>query len=412
MEFREYRLDNGLEIVAECNPLAQSASFAFFVKTGARDETTELSGVSHFLEHMVFKGTPSRSAADVNRELDEMGSDANAYTSEESTVYYSTVLPEYQGPTVALLSDIMRPSLRDDDFATEKKVIIEEIYKYEDQPPFGAHEKCMAAYFGQHPLARNILGSVESVNALTPESMRSYFECRYSPGNIVLAAAGRVDFAELVKTVEQSCGHWERCETPRVTPATSGQSSFQVLHKENATQEYAVQIATGPAADDADRIAARVMATIVGDDSGSRMFWDLIETGCAEYAGMGTYEFQGTGIFMTYLCCGPEQLQTDLERLVSLQRDVEQDGVTEDELARAKSKICSHIVLGSERPSNRMFSVGSNWIQRGQYYTVKDIVEQYRAITRQDVAAILERYPLTVNTTLAVGPLTDVSAPV
>ena len=163
MEFREARLSNGLEIIAECNDRAYSAALAFFVKAGSRDESPEVSGVSHFLEHMTFKGTPRRSAADVNRELDEIGSHSNACTSEEQTVYYAAFLPEYQPQAIDILSDIMRPSLRQDDFDTEKQVIIEEILKYEDQPPFGAHEKCMAAYFGSHPLGNSILGTAESV---------------------------------------------------------------------------------------------------------------------------------------------------------------------------------------------------------------------------------------------------------
>src|SRR5687768_14603279 len=171
MQFRQQTLANGLEVVAECNPQAYSASYAFFVRTGSRDENDANSGVSHFLEHMVFKGTPTRTSTDVNRELDELSSNINAYTSEESTVYYATTLPEDQKPIVGLLSDIMRPSLRQEDFDTEKKVILEEIAKYDDQPPYGAHEKCMAAFFGPHPLANSILGTVESVGALARDQM-------------------------------------------------------------------------------------------------------------------------------------------------------------------------------------------------------------------------------------------------
>ena len=147
MRFRQQTLPNGLDIIAECNPAAYSAAFAFFVQTGSRDETDALSGVSHFLEHMAFKGTPTRSAADVNRELDEMGAHSNAFTSEEQTVYYVTVLPEYQDRALDLLSDLMRPALRPADFETEQQVILEEIAKYDDQPPFGAHEKSMALHF-------------------------------------------------------------------------------------------------------------------------------------------------------------------------------------------------------------------------------------------------------------------------
>ncbi len=127
MRFQRKQLENGLEIVAECNAAAHSAAYGFFVETGARDETDELAGVSHFLEHMVFKGTPSRTADDVNRQFDEMGAHYNAFTSEESTVFYAAVLPEQQDQAIDLLSDIMRPSIRDEDFEMEKQVILEEI---------------------------------------------------------------------------------------------------------------------------------------------------------------------------------------------------------------------------------------------------------------------------------------------
>ncbi len=149
MEFREHQLDNGLQIVAECNPEAHSTAIGFFVQTGARDESPADAGVSHFLEHMMFKGTPTRSADDVNREFDEMGAHYNAFTSEELTVYYAAVLPEYQTAAVELWADIVRPSLREEDFNTEKQVIIEEIRMYEDQPPFGADDKCRALHYGR-----------------------------------------------------------------------------------------------------------------------------------------------------------------------------------------------------------------------------------------------------------------------
>ncbi|HMO87170.1 MAG TPA: pitrilysin family protein, partial [Lacipirellulaceae bacterium] len=132
MKFRRQTLDNGLEIVAECNDSAHSLGVGFFVRTGARDETDEVAGVSHFLEHMVFKGTPRRTAEDVNREFDEIGAHYNAFTSEESTVYYASVLPEYQEASIDILADVLRPSLRDEDFAMEKKVILEEIQMYAD----------------------------------------------------------------------------------------------------------------------------------------------------------------------------------------------------------------------------------------------------------------------------------------
>lgn len=404
MQFRKHTLDNGLEIVAECNPRAYSTALGFFVKTGSRDETDENHGVSHFLEHMTFKGTPTRSAVDVNRELDEIGSHANAFTSEEQTVYYAAFLPEYQDRALELLSDILRPSLRADDFETEKKVILEEIAKYEDQPPFGAHEKCMAAHFGSHPLGRSVLGTTGSVGALSRERMLDYFQHRYSPRNIAVVATGNVNYDHLISLADQYCGSWEPFDAPRGTPRADVHTGLDVLQKEMAAQQYVVQITNGPAVEDDNRYAGRMLATILGDDSGSRLFWELIDPGLAETAAMGAYEYQGTGIFMTYLCCAPEDTSANLALIAEIQRDVEASGVSETELAQARSKILSHIVLQSERPASRLFSVGSNWVQRREYRTVREIMDSYEAVTVPDIAAVLEKYPLTANTTVAVGP--------
>ena len=409
MEFREQQLDNGLQVIAECNPAAYSTALGFFVNTGSRDENGELWGVSHFLEHMVFKGTPKRSAADVNRELDELGSQSNAFTSEEQTVYYAKVLPELQSQVLELLCDILRPSLREEDFELEKQVILEEIAKYEDQPPYGAHEKCMAVHFGDHPLARSVLGTNDSVGSLTPEQMRGYFEHRYSPGNITLAAAGNVDFDQLADDAQRWSGSWQPYSAARETPAASGKTGFRLIEKPSSVQQYVVQVADGPAAEDEQRYAARLLSTIVGDDSGSRLFWDLVDTGLAEYASMGAYEFQGAGIMMTFLACEPDQASDNLARIRDAFVEVQRDGVTEAELTRAKSKTCSHIILQSERPTSRLFSVGSNWVQRREYKTVRQLVDSYRSITCDDIQQFLKRFPLTTNTTVAVGPLTELS---
>lgn len=409
MEFRRQTLDNGLEVIAEISPKAYSTALGYFVNTGSRDETDEISGVSHFLEHMVFKGTPTRSAEDVNRELDEIGSQSNAFTSEEHTVYYARVLPENQSRATELLSDIMRPSLRDEDFDMEKQVIIEEIAKYEDQPPFGAFEKCMAAHFGGHPLGRSVLGTAATVGALTSQQMRTYFEHRYSPGNIVLVASGNVDFEQLVSDAKQYCGAWTPFKVHREQPRAAEHSGFEVIQKETAVQEYVVQITNGPAADDDDRYAARLMATIIGDDTGSRLFWELIDTGRAEFASISPYEFQGTGILMTYLACVPEDTASCLKQIGEVYEQALRQGLTEDELLRAKSKICSDLVRHNESPARRLFSVGNNWLQRHAYRTVRETVDNYQRITLDEVHSVLAKYPLTVSTIVAVGPTADIA---
>ena len=411
MEFREHRLANGLEIVAECNDEAHSTAVGFFVQTGARDESSEIAGVSHFLEHMMFKGTPSRSADDVNREFDEMGAHYNAFTSEENTVYYAAVLPEYQTAAVELLGDIIRPSLREEDFDTEKQVIIEEIRMYDDQPPFGADDKCRAAHFGSHPLGNSVLGTVQSVGDLPVGAMRAYFENRDSPGNIALVAAGRIDFDGLVDTAQRICGGWKPLDAPRDTRPAPNHQGFACLEKSSATLEYVLQLANGPAAGDADRYAAKVLGTILGDDSGSRLYWALVDSGLAEQASLSHHDYLGTGLFMTYMSCEPDQAASNLARIAEIYRDAERDGVTAAELAQAKSKINSRVVLGSERPRGRLFTVGGNWVQRHEYRTVHEDLAAVDALTVESLAEVLARYPLSTNTTLAIGPLARLVPP-
>lgn len=405
MEFCKHELPNGLEIIAERNPQAYATAVGFFVKTGSRDESTENSGVSHFLEHMVFKGTPRRSAADVNRQLDELGSHSNAYTSEEQTVYYMSVLPEYQAQAVELLADLMRPSLRQEDFDTEKQVILEEIAKYDDQPPFGAHELSMDVHFGMHPLSRSVLGTRESVGKLTREQMLEYFRARYSPGNMVLAASGAVDFDQLVRLAERHCGDWEPFATHRETPRAEACQRFVVACKEQASQEYVVQMSNAPATADSDRFANRTLATILGDDTGSRLYWELVDSGLAEFACLSPYEYQGTGVNMTFLCCAPEDTEANLQRIQQIYEVVQRDGVTAEELEQAKNKICAHIVLQAERSMNRLFTVGRGWMQRREYRTTRESVEAYQQVTLEQTRDVLSRYPLTLCSTVAVGPL-------
>src|SRR6516162_2016575 len=173
--FHSHVLSNGLQIIGETSPSARSVALGFFVRTGARDETGEVSGVTHFLEHMVFKGTPRRTALDVNRDFDRIGAHYNAFTSEENTVFYAAILPEYLPQAVDVLADILRPSLRNDDFDMEKNVIIEEIGMYEDQPMWSAYDHAKKHYFVGHPLGNSILGTPESITALTRDQMAAYF---------------------------------------------------------------------------------------------------------------------------------------------------------------------------------------------------------------------------------------------
>ena len=409
MEFRSHRLENGLEIVAECNDAAHSLGVGFFVRTGSRDETDQVAGVSHFLEHMCFKGTPRRSAEDVNREFDEIGAHYNAFTSEESTVYYASLLPEYQEASIDLLAEIVRPSLREADFNMEKKVILEEIQMYLDQPPYGMDDHIKELHLDGHPLARSVLGTVQSISQLRPDEMRGYFADRYGPQNVFVGAAGRVDFDALVEQVAARCDNWRPTPAKREIPSARSRPRFEVVHREASAQQYVLQLADGPSCEDDDRYAAKLLATILGDDSGSRMYWELSDSGLAESASLGHYEYQGLGMFYTWLSCEPEEAEANLERLGTIYREVEAGGVTELELRQAKNKVKARVVLSSERPRSRLFNLGGNWLQRHEYRTVADDLDALERVTVVDIRAVLTKYPLSACSTITVGPLENVS---
>jgi predicted Zn-dependent peptidase len=409
MNFETATLANGLQIVAECNPAAYSSAVGFFVNTGARDENDSISGVSHFLEHMMFKGTAKRSADDVNREFDEMGAHYNAFTNEENTVYYAAMLPEYQHRAIELLGDILRPSLRESDFTTEKQVILEEIKMYEDQPPFGADDKCRAAFFGDHPLGRSVLGTAISVAGLSADQMRNYFNRRYSPQNIILAAAGKVDFPALCRSADEVCGRWDPIAAERKLPGAAAHESFRVLHKDTATQEYALMMSPGPTAIDSDRYAAKILAAVLGDDSGSRIYWELVDPGLAEHCSLHHHDYQDAGVFFTYMSCDPENAADNLRRLRQIYARAAAEGILQSELDQAKNKICSRVVLASERPRGRLFTVGANWVQRREYRSVRDDLNAVEAISLADISDVLKKYPLTKSTVFAVGPLAEIA---
>jgi predicted Zn-dependent peptidase len=410
--FHHHKLPNGLNIIGEVSPSARSASVGFFVRTGARDEKSDVSGVSHFLEHMVFKGTPRRSALEVNIDFDRIGANYNAFTSEENTVFYASVLPEYLPQGIDILADILRPSLRGEDFDMEKKVIIEEIGMYEDQPTWSAYDHAKKAYFADHPLGNSVLGTPASITAMTRDQMQAYFDRRYVAANVTVAAAGNFAFAELVQWIDKSCGHWNTGRAPRLgVKEAPARRAFQVIKKDKVTQEHVFMISPAPSADSALRHAADTLAMVLGDDTGSRLYWALVDPGLAESADVGFHDYEGAGSFFTSFSCEPEQTQKNLAIIKGLFRQVQKDGISAAELAQAKSKILSRVVRSSERPMGRMQAIGMAWTYLGKYRSVDDELKAFEAVTLKKIDQVLKRYPFVDLAILALGPLKKLKAP-
>jgi predicted Zn-dependent peptidase len=406
MPFHSHVLPNGLQIIGETSPSARSVALGFFVRTGSRDETPEVSGVTHFLEHMVFKGTPHRSALDVNRDFDQIGADYNAFTSEENTVFYASVLPEYLPQAVDILADILRPSLRGDDFDMEKKVIIEEIGMYEDQPMWSAYDHAKRVYFAEHRLGNTILGTPASITALTRDQMHAYFERRYVAPNVTVVVAGHFDWPRFVALVEKHCGGWGNGPVGREgVREAPGSGRFEVLTKDKVTQEHVILISPGPAADSPRRFAAELLSMAIGDDSGSRLYWALVDPGLADSADSSFHEYEGTGAFYTSFSGEPERAEENLALVLDVLREVQREGIQQEELDQARSKMLSRIVRAGERPKGRMQALGMNWTYLRQYRTVDDDLRAYEGVTLAAVREVLDRYALDKVTTLALGPL-------
>ncbi len=403
IDFKQTTLPNGLTIIAEVNPDSHTAAVGFFVKAGTRDEDKPVMGVSHFLEHMMFKGTARRTADDVNREFDEIGANYNAFTSHEQTVYYAHVLPEFLPRAIDLLGDMLRPALREDDFAMEKNVILEEISMYDDRPTWRMQDALVENHFGQHPLGYRVLGTTDSITALSAEQMRTYFGHRYSPDNIIVAAAGCLDFDAFVADVSQAAGAWAPTGAAReyVDPAVAG--GARTLEDAKVSRHYLGLMCPAPSAQDDQRYAAKVLADILGDSEGSRIYWALVDPGLADEADFSYHPYDQTGAYFGYASCDPDRAE-QVESILLKTIDVLAGSITDDELTRAKNKLATAATLQGERPAGRMQSLGGQWLYRGAYTPLADELGRLMAVTADDLAGVLERFPFQPRTLLRLAP--------
>jgi predicted Zn-dependent peptidase len=405
MQFKQKTLSNGLVLIGEINPPGKSAAVGYFVRTGSRDEALQINGVSHFLEHMLFKGNDKLSAFEVNEAFDRRGAQFNAFTSEEQTVFYAAVLPEYLVEITELWAGLMRPALRDDDFAIEKNVIKEEIAMYQDTPTFDVIDRCRALHFGTHCCSQSVLGTIESIDALTAEQMREYFTRRYAPNNIVVACAGSFDWDQFCATVEAESGQWQAQPVERPLSHFEGTKQKARAEKPNVKREHICLMHTGVSAQDPRRFAASLLGMIIGDDYGSRFYWDLVDKALAEDASMHFNSMDGTGMFYSYLRCPTANAGKVMGIVEGIFRDLVAHGIHEDELTKAQNKVLSALVLKNELPMGRLVDLGFNWMYLGQYRPIEQDVEAVKAVTVEDVNRLIREVGLDGFTQYSLGPV-------
>jgi len=383
-------LDSGLVVLGEYFPGAKSAAVGYFVRSGARDEISVESGVSHFLEHMVFKGTRKRSSEDLTLQMGDIGAQANAFTSEENTVYYAGVLAEHLPTIHEILSDMLIPALVPGEFAMEKKVILEEIALYQDRPHFFLFEQSMRDYFQGHPAGNSVLGSVASVSALAVEQMRAYHDRRYSAPNMVLVASGKFDWDTLLSNATRWTADLPTEEVARLVSGYTRPALAREYKRKGINQAHVLLMAEGCSAEDPDRFALELVMLMLGDSSGSRLYWELVDKGTAESAGAESEERDGTGLLVAYAATEPQRLDSvagTLRRLVS-----DPLAFNDADLSRAKVKLTSRLVMSGELPMGRLMALGLEWIYRHDLQSLREMVEAVNLVSRQDIERAAARF--------------------
>ncbi len=400
--FSDTTLDNGLRIVAEHADSAVTAAIGFFVKTGSRDEPTPLMGMSHFLEHMVFKGTSSMSAEEVDLAFDSIGAEHNAFTSGEMTAYWGAGLPEVLGELQDTLAEILKPSLRQEDFDSEKKVILEEIAMYDDQPFWVLYENAMQHYYGDHTLGHRVLGTNQTVQDMQRDSLMEYFTQRYGADNIIVALAGKLDFESMVDRIDAHCGTWERTGATRDYKQFDRHGGEFKQSIEELQQHYLMMVMPSPSFQDERKYAAAALGSILGGGDGSRLHWSLVDAGLAEAASASADASDKYGEQLAWAVCDKE----NADQVAEIMRN-EMEGVvaslTDVDLDRVVAKAGTGAAIGAERPSGRMQRLGSMVITCSEYISLEEELKHIESLTVKKLAEVAEAFPWTPLLTATTG---------
>ncbi|MFI0047754.1 M16 family metallopeptidase, partial [Streptomyces sp. NPDC017249] len=416
---RKTTLPGGLRIVTETLPSVRSATFGIWAHVGSRDETPALNGATHYLEHLLFKGTERRSALDISAALDAVGGEMNAFTAKEYTCYYARVLDTDLPLAIDVVCDMLTGSLiREEDVDVERGAILEEIAMTEDDPGDCVHDLFAHTMFGDNALGRPVLGTVDTVNALTADRIRRFYKKHYDPTHLVVACAGNVDHAKVVRQVRaafEKAGALRSPDAqpvgPRVGSRTIRAAGRVELVGRKTEQAHVVLGMPGLARADDRRWAMGVLNTALGGGMSSRLFQEVREKrGLAYSVYSYTSAFADCGLFGVYAGCRPSQVH-DVLRICRDELDqVAQNGLSDDEIARAIGQLKGSTVLGLEDTGALMNRIGKSELCWGEQMSVDDMLAKIAAVTPDEVRE-LARDVLGRRPSLSViGPLKDKQA--
>ena len=403
---------SGLRIVTEEVPSVRSAAVGIWVNVGSRDEAPATAGASHFLEHLLFKGTTSRTALEISSSIESVGGEMNAFTSKEYTCFYARVIDTDLPMAIDVVSDLITSSVVSAlDVDAERKVVLEEIAMRDDDPSDLVHDLFSDTYYGDTPIGRPILGTVDSINAMSRNTVFNYYKKKYLPQDLVVAVAGNIKHKRVVAMVEQALSRDNFLDVmaapvirPNIPIKNSKQQSVGLMYKksEQAHMFYGMEAV---ARADERRFAMGVLSAALGGGMSSRLFQEIREKrGLAYSVYSYAQQFAGSGLIGFYAGCNPAKAVEVVEIIRSVLSDVAENGMTHEEIDRAKGAVRGSLVLSQEDTGSRMSRIGKNEIVYGQVMDFDDILTSIDRVSAQDIREIASEFLVKTPTLALVGP--------
>ena len=383
------QFDNGLCLLTESMPDVRSVSFGVWLSRGSRHESASHSGIAHFVEHMLFKGTATRSAQDIAQEIDSIGGQLDAFTAKECASYYVKVLDEHLPRAVDVLSDlVLRPAFDAGEIAREKKVVLEEIKMVEDTPDDLVHELFTQRFWSGHPLGRPILGVPATVDPLDDTTLREYFERVYTSQNLVIAAAGNVDHAAVRGLVAEAFN--DVPTTGDTIPISAPGSVPGLLLRDKALEQCHICLGvSGYPQEHADRYVCYLLNIVLGGSMSSRLFQNIREKrGLAYAVSSGMVSYRDGGALTIYAGCDTDAVREVIDLVVAELQGLRDKPILAEELRRAQDHLKGSLVLSLESSSSRMSHMARQQIYFGRQFTLDDTLRGVEAVTRDDVQRV------------------------
>jgi len=411
--YRKSVLPNGIRVISEAIPYVKSATLGIWAGTGARNEQDHNHGVSHFIEHLMFKGTEKRTAKDIAETVDAVGGQLNAFTAKEYTCYYIKVLDNHLELGMDILSDMLLASKFDSqDINREREVVLEEVNMYEDSPDEIVHDLYLGNIWPHHPLGRNILGSAEAIGQFDQTLVREYYHNFYTPDNIVIAAAGNLSHEGLEELAAKYFGQMQGAKRnlPMTPPVLSPVHS---VHNKDTEQVHLCLGTISVPQDSPDIYTMHILNNILGGGISSRLFQAIREERGLAYS---IYSYQSNysdcGLFTVYAGTRPSNVNQVIELIVQNIEQLKSEGITASELTKTKEQLKGNLLLGLESSSSRMSRIGKMEITLGKYTTLDEVVAKIEKVTVADLQQALHTIYTADNLCFtALGPLSEDSLP-